>query len=51
MLRCGAVDRVRTKGPYGFEIDFEIRARTTKCANFGKKLGFPFKLCGRHPTV
>ena len=29
-VRCGAVlyicDRVRAKGPYGIEIDFEIRA-------------------------
>ena len=41
-LRCGAVrcgticDRVRAKGPYGIEIDFEIRARTANSANFGK---------------
>ena len=39
---CGAVrwgnicDRVRAKGPYGIEIDFEIRAQTENSANFGK---------------
>ena len=26
-VRCGTIcDRVRAKGPYGIEIDFEIRA-------------------------
>ena len=22
-VRCGAIDRVRAKGPYGFELDFD----------------------------
>ena len=36
-VRCGTIcDRVRAKGPYGIEIDFEIRARTANSANFGK---------------
>ena len=36
-LRCGTIcDRVRAKGPYGIEIDFEIWARTANSANFGK---------------
>ena len=36
-VRCGTIcDRVRAKGPYGIEIDFEIWARTAKSANFGK---------------
>ena len=36
-VRCGNIcDRVRAKGPYGIEIDFEIRAQTENSANFGK---------------
>ena len=36
-VRCGTIcDRVRAKGPYGIEIDLEIRARMEKKANFGK---------------
>ena len=31
------VDRVRAKGPYGFETEFEIRARTANNANFGEQ--------------
>ena len=34
-VRCGTIcDRVRAKGPYGIEIDFEIRVANS--ANFGK---------------
>ena len=34
---CGTIcDRVRAKGSYGIEIDFEIWARTANSANFGK---------------
>ena len=44
-MRCGTLrfssvavrcDRVRAKGPYSIEIDFEIRAQTENSANFGK---------------
>ena len=49
-VRCGTIcDRVRAKGPYGIEIDFE--KISAKFGKFRQNSVFQFKLRGRHPTV
>ena len=56
LVRCSSVDRVEHvhardhNNYYGFDIDFEMRARTGIVQILANS-GFLFKLCGRHPTV